>query len=40
MPTGPAFFRELLMQDGITAPPVPVETELQDDWLYADTVSN
>lgn len=25
---------ELLMQDGVTAPPVPVETEARDDWLY------
>lgn len=25
---------ELLMQDGVTAPPVPLETEAQDDWLY------
>lgn len=27
---------ELLMQDGVTAPPVPVETEARDDWLYED----
>ena len=27
---------ELLMQDGVTAPPVPIENEAQDDWLYAD----
>lgn len=27
---------ELLMQDGVTAPPVPIETEAQDDWLYED----
>lgn len=27
---------ELLMQDGVTAPPVPIETEARDDWLYAD----
>lgn len=25
---------ELLMQDGVTAPPVPLETEARDDWLY------
>jgi len=25
---------EVLMQDGVTAPPVPIETEAQDDWLY------
>lgn len=25
---------ELLMQDGVTAPPVPIETEARDDWLY------
>jgi hypothetical protein len=25
---------ELLMQDGVTAPPVPTETEDQSDWLY------
>lgn len=25
---------EVLMQDGIMAPPVPIETEAQDDWLY------
>jgi len=30
------FTKELLMQDGVTAPPVPVETEAQDDWLYQD----
>jgi len=27
---------ELLMQDGVTAPPIPVETEARDDWLYRD----
>lgn len=27
---------ELLMQDGVTAPPVPIENEAQDDWIYAD----
>lgn len=27
---------ELLMQDGVTASPVPLETEAGDDWLYAD----
>lgn len=26
---------ELLMQDGVTAPPVPIETEARDDWLYS-----
>jgi hypothetical protein len=25
---------ELLMQDGVTAPPVPIENEARDDWLY------
>lgn len=25
---------ELLMQDGVTGPPVPLETEGRDDWLY------
>ena len=25
---------ELLMQDGVTAPPVPLETESRDDWVY------
>jgi hypothetical protein len=25
---------ELLMQDGVTGPPVPIETEARDDWLY------
>lgn len=25
---------ELLMQDGVTAPPVPLETEDRSDWLY------
>ena len=25
---------ELLMQDGVTSPPVPLENEQQDDWLY------
>jgi len=28
--------RELLMQDGVTSPPVPIETEAGDDWLYQD----
>lgn len=27
---------ELLMQDGVTSPPVPIETEAGDDWLYED----
>lgn len=31
-----AIAGELLMQDGVTNPPVPIETEAQDDWLYAD----
>lgn len=26
---------QLVMQDGVTAPPVPIETEARDDWLYA-----
>lgn len=30
------FTKELVMQDGVTAPPVPVETEARDDWLYQD----
>lgn len=30
------FVGPLLMQDGVTSPPVPVETEAGDDWLYAD----
>lgn len=30
------FTKELLMQDGVTNPPVPIETEAQDDWLYED----
>lgn len=34
--TNMAITGELLMADGVTAPPVPVETEAQDDWLYAD----
>jgi hypothetical protein len=25
---------ELLMADGVTSPPVPIETEAGDDWLY------
>lgn len=25
---------ELLMQDGVTGPPVPLETEGRDDWIY------
>lgn len=28
--------KELLMQDGVTAPPVPLETEARSDWLYQD----
>jgi hypothetical protein len=31
---GTAVSGEVLVQDGITAPPVPIETEAQDDWLY------
>jgi hypothetical protein len=31
--TGP---RELLMADGVTSPPVPIENEAGDDWLYQD----
>lgn len=27
---------ELVMQDGVSSPPVPVETEDGTDWLYAD----
>jgi hypothetical protein len=27
---------ELLMQDGVTAPPVPLETESRDDWVYRE----
>ena len=27
---------ELLMQDGVTGPPVPLENEARDDWLYTD----
>lgn len=30
----PVSSGELLMQDGVTAPPVPIENEAQDDWLY------
>lgn len=30
------FAKELLMQDGVTNPPVPIENEAQDDWLYQD----
>jgi len=25
---------EVLMQDGIISPPIPIETESGDDWLY------
>jgi hypothetical protein len=25
---------ELLMQDGVISPPVPIENEIQDDWLF------
>ena len=31
LPTGGG---ELLMQDGVTSPPVPLETEDGSDWLY------
>ena len=27
---------ELLMQDGVSAPPVPIENEARTDWLYQD----
>lgn len=27
---------ELVMQDGVTAPPVPLENEARSDWLYTD----
>lgn len=30
------FVGPLLMQDGVTSPPVPIETEDGSDWLYAD----
>jgi hypothetical protein len=30
------YVGELLMQDGVTSPPVPIENEAGDDWLYAD----
>lgn len=36
LPTGGSSSGELLMQDGVTAPPVPLENEAQDDWLYQD----
>jgi hypothetical protein len=34
--TGATTGGEVLMQDGITSPPVPIETEAGDDWLYQD----
>lgn len=30
----PGVSSQLLMQDGVTAPPVPIENEDRDDWLY------
>jgi hypothetical protein len=33
-PSPAATGGELLMQDGVTGPPVPLETEARDDWLY------
>lgn len=27
---------QVLMADGVTSPPVPIETEAGDDWLYQD----
>jgi hypothetical protein len=33
---GTATRAELLMQDGVTGPPVPLENEARDDWLYQD----
>jgi hypothetical protein len=33
---GSAAASELVMQDGATAPPVPLENEARDDWLYKD----
>ena len=36
-PTNPIVSaKQLLMQDGVTSPPVPIETEAGDDWLYQD----
>lgn len=26
---------EVLMQDGVTAPPVPIENEARSDWLFS-----
>jgi hypothetical protein len=34
--THSAYVGQLLMQDGVTSPPVPIENEAGDDWLYAD----
>jgi hypothetical protein len=34
IPGAAAGAGELLMQDGVTGPPVPIETEARDDWLY------
>jgi hypothetical protein len=34
VPGASAGAGELLMQDGVTAPPVPIENEARDDWLY------
>lgn len=34
--TTQAIAGELLMQDGVSSPPVPIETEDGTDWLYAD----
>jgi hypothetical protein len=34
--TGATSGGEVLMQDGVTSPPVPIETEAGDDWLYQD----
>lgn len=33
---GSSAAKELIMQDGVTAPPVPLENEARDDWLYQD----
>lgn len=32
--TGSGTAGEVLMADGVTGPPVPIETESRDDWLY------
>ena len=40
VPAGTAYYREVLMTDGISSPPEPLWSEDGTDWLYSDQVFN